>query len=409
MIVMKNFKRAPGGVFWLLRVLLKPLLWCRYRISFNTETSKEIKENCLILMNHQASFDQLTMGLGFKFGINFVADDLFFHKGIKSLFMKIFARPISYSKGAPDYSAAKQIINVIEKGGAVGMFPEGTRSMYGKGGRIVSSAGKLAKRLKVPLVLVVQKGGYLTKPRWKEKSNKGRVSAEVVRVILPHELNKMSADEIQDVIEEKLYHNDFEYNEGKRIHFKSSNRAEHLESVLFYCPKCNAIDSLYSKKNDFFCVSCSMCVRVNEFCTFDEVENAKGIPTSLLEWSEKQFEYVKNIIDYSLYTVKPLFLDEDVVLTLVEKSKKTSNSSKGRIELYNNRLRVCEKVFFIKDIKAFSIDGVSRLNIFLDNAVYAVECKAKTNLVKHVIVSCHLKDCLKGCGQFAGIVNKNLI
>jgi len=552
----KGLKKAPWIVFWFLRVVFRPLMWFKYGFWFDRESSKNIPKNCFILMNHQASFDQMSLGLGFRFPITFVADDTFFHKGLKSFFMKVFTRPISYSKGKPDILATRQIFSVIRQGGAVGMFPEGTRSLFGEGGRIVPSCGRLAKKLGVSLVLVKQKGGYLTKPRWKKRPNKGRIFAEIVKVISPDELQKMTDEEVQTIIEKELYHNDFEFNNigiqisgqnkqklnfyhgdesadleknvGGRnvqealetkchgdwltdtkcperveaipclnqsacprdtkwvfgcqpdttgaatcrpkqnyktkqngrlmpaptlfccdfyrrqsvaptvlsqIKFKGKRRAEHLETVLFYCPICHSLDSLASRKNTLSCKECDKTFIVNEYGAFDgeigtpiaasltqkilkktrvstpcrglrprHPEHFQQSTFSILDWSKSQLDFIKNNIDYLLYFDKPLFVDENISFFLTEKGKKIGASQKGKIELFSDKLIVCGKSFSLKNIKAFSLDDVNRLNIFLDYSAYAVETKQKTkkkiNLVKYIVTVCHLNKNLKGCEIF---------
>jgi len=383
-------------MFWILRTILRPILWHKYRFSFKTETSKGIKRNCFILMNHQASFDQFAMGLGFPFGINIVASDTIFRHGFQSWLMVKLTCPIPYSKGSNDPSAVKTMLGVIKAGGAVCLFPEGNRCMYGKSGRIVPGIGKLAKKFSVPVVLCQMKGGYLTKPRWKLKPNRGKVTNEVVRVISPEELEKLTADEVQDIIEKSIYFDDFAYNKEAKIKFKGKAKAEHLESILFYCPVCHALDSLHSKKHDLFCKECSMRVIVNDEGFFDEIENASNVPKSILDWSEVQLGFIKNNIDYSLYQEKSLFSNDNITLAKVEKAKKQTILGKGKIELFNDRIRVCEKDFLLKDINSLSLQEVRKLSLYTNDGTFAIDCELKTNLIKYMIAAYHLKNIEKG-------------
>ncbi|MCL2256555.1 MAG: 1-acyl-sn-glycerol-3-phosphate acyltransferase [Firmicutes bacterium] len=368
---------------------------------FDKNICKKINKNCFILMNHQASFDQMMLGAVFNFGINFVADDTFFHQGLKSFLMKIFMRPISYSKGNLDAFAATQIINIINQGGAVGMFPEGTRSMFGEGGRVVPSVGKLAKQLKVPCVLVVQKGGYLTKPRWRKKLSRGKIEIEIVKIISPSELDVMSDSEVQGTIKKALCHNDFEFNKIENIKFKGKKRAEDLESVLFFCPICHSLNSLSSKNDEIWCSQCSMRDIVQENGMFSNEIREKAMPNSILEWSKIQLEFIKNNIDYLFHLETPLFTDCQITFFESKKSKRISKKIFGEIYLYSDRLEICSKIFPLEVIKAFSIDGVNRLNIFLTNDTsYSIICKPKVNLVKYLMVACQIKNNLKGCEHF---------
>ncbi|MCL2234063.1 MAG: 1-acyl-sn-glycerol-3-phosphate acyltransferase [Firmicutes bacterium] len=393
-------KLSPSWMFWILRVILRPILWHKYRLSFDKKTSKGIKRNCFILMNHQASFDQFAMGLGFPFGINIVATDSIFRHGFLSWLMVKLTRPIPYSKGSGDPAAVKTMLGIIKDGGSVCLFPEGNRSMFGDGGRIVPGIGKLAKKFDVPVILCRLKGAYLTKPRWKIKPNRGKVTNEVVRIIQPEELQSLTADEVQEIIKKEIYQNDFEFNKVAKIKFKGKAKAENLESILFYCPKCKALDSLQSKKHDLFCKECAMHVIVNEEGFFEkagasEEKDSFYMPESVPEWGKLQLEHLKTM-NFSEYSDKYLFSDDNVVLTKVEKTRKQKGEMRGKIELFSNRFTVCGKDFFFKDIGSMSLVEVRKLNVFTNEGSYTVDCELKMNLAKYMFFAYHLKSLEKG-------------
>ena len=262
------------------------------------KTSKGINKSCFILSNHQTVLDQFAVGVGFRFGVNFVASDTIFRYGLKSKLMMALVRPIAFSKGSSDLIAVKNMMSVIKSGGCVVMFPSGNRSFFGAESTIVPGIGKLAKKFNVDLVLVQVRGGYFTIPRWKVKPNKGKMQAVVSRVVKASELALMKNEEVDAIIRQELAFNDFEYNKTARIAYRGRQKAEYLESVLFYCPECKSMESLCSKGNEFFCRDCGARVSINEYGFFDKIENARNIPDTIFEWGNAQLDYIKNF-DFS--------------------------------------------------------------------------------------------------------------
>ena len=385
-----RIKKANTLIFRLLRFLI-PIMWSKYRFRFEYNTSKGIKRPCLILSNHQTSFDQFAVAAGFKFGINVIASDSIFRHGLQSWFMKILVRPVPFSKGSADASAIIKMFDIIKQGGSVGMFVSGNRSFFGEECTIKQGIGKLAKKMGVPVVLVQLRGGYNTKPRWKNKPNKGKMRASVTRVISAEEIKTLSVDQMEDIIQKELYFNEFEWNAAEQIVFRGKHKAEYLERVLFYCPECKSLESLCSKGNEFFCKSCGMRVQINGTGFFEKINNAENCPDTILEWSKMQLEYIK-AINYSEYTDKPLFYDQNIRLSSVIRSKKDELLGKGTMELFGDRLRICGKDMLITNIKDMSIQSYNRLIIYSDEGEFTVDMSTLGNAMKYMICGYHLKN-----------------
>ena len=368
------------------------VLKVKYKFKFDRKSSKGIKRPCLILFNHQTSFDQFAVSMGFKFGINFVANDSIFRHGIGSFLMKAIARPIPISKGTTDPVAVRNIISAIKKGGAVALSPSGNRSFFGGECVIDPVIGKLSKSLKVPVVLVNLLGGFLTKPRWSNKPNKGKMTGKVVRVIKPNELAELSADDIFGIINKELSFNDYDFNKKAQIKFKGKHKAEYLESVLFYCPECGEINGLKSDGNYFSCSHCKMRVAVNNTGFFERIENAKKIPKTLVEWGQKQLEFIKEF-DFTQFKDKPVFSDSKIIFSSVIRAKKQKFISKGEIALYADKFLICGKVIPLKDVKEMSI-GVSKLSIYTEKDIYAIDADKNVNLFKYMVCGYHVRNYL---------------
>ena len=386
-----KIKKASNLVFWMIRFILRPILWQKYRFRFEYNTSKDIKRPCVILANHQTAFDQFAVGIGFKFAINYIASDSIFRHGLQSYLMKVLAHPIPFSKGSTDTSAIIKTFSVIKQGGAIGMFVSGNRSFFGEECTLKAGIGKLVKKLGVPVILVKMRGGYNTKPRWKSKPNKGDMRAGVIRIISQEELKTLSAAEIDDIITREIYFNEFKWNAAEQIVFRGRQKAEFLERALFFCPQCKSLESLGSKGNEFFCTVCSMRVRINGTGFFEKINNAGKCPDTILEWSKLQLEHIKTI-DYAQFNNKPLLSSQNVRLSYVIRSKKDAPLGKGAMELYADKIRICGRDMPHEKIKDMSIQSYNRLMIYADDGEYTVDMSERANAVKFMICVYHLKN-----------------
>ena len=383
-------KKASNFVYWILRLIFTPTLYLLYRFRFDKKTSWHIRRPCLILANHQTIVDQFALTMGFKFGINFIATDTLFRHGILSWLMKIIARPIPFSKGNSDMIAVKNMLSVMKEGGCVAMFPSGNRSFFGDESTIIPGIGKLAKKFNVPLVLVQMRGGYHTLPRWKKKPNKGKMRAAVSRVVQPEEMAAMSAAEVDEIILRELAFNDFEYNRTAQIAFRGRHKAEYLESALFYCPECSSMTGLRSEGSVFFCRDCGAKVEIDKNGFFVKIEKADRIPETILEWSVKQLDFIKRF-DFSGFTDKPVFTDENVTLARAERARKEDPLGTGAIALYGDRVVVCGHEFLLAET-TMAIIGVRKMTIFGRDGVYAVTAPYRLNFVKYMICGYHLRN-----------------
>jgi transcription elongation factor Elf1 len=189
---------------------------------------------------------------------------------------------------------------------------------------------------------------------------------------------------------ENINFNEFEFNKTAQIAFHGQHKAEYLESVLFYCLECNSMNSLCSQGNEFFCNACGMRVRVNDTGFFEKINKAEKIPDTILEWSNKQLEYIKGF-DFSGFTDKPLFRDNDVILYKAERAKKEIPLGKGTIEFFTDKLVVCGEDFLLAETTT-SLVGGRKMTIYNKNDVYALMSPFGTNLLKYMVCGYYLRN-----------------
>ncbi len=392
---MAKFKRANNFIFFLLRAFFRPFLFFKYGLKFDRTVSKYVKRPCIIVSNHTTVHDQFIVGIGFKFAINFVASDSLFRGKFNRTVLHLLAQSIPIAKGSSDPSAIKNIMTVIKDGGAVGIFPEGNRTFFGETGYFKPTIGKLAKKLKVPLVIVNIRGGFNTDPRWRKKTSKGKMTAAVTKIISPADMENMTEQEINDAISRGISFDEYEYNAKKKIAFKGKKKAEYLETALFACPECGSFTGLHSDGNEFYCADCGARVRLDDYGRFEKVENADKLPETILEWSKIQLSRIKEK-DYSEYSEKPVFSDDGVKINICERAKKQRLLGTGSVALYNDRIVAGEHAFPLSEITDIAIHGIRKLQIYMqDGKMYMIEARERTNVFKYMACGYHLMHGIK--------------
>ena len=182
---MKNKKKAwvknrHRRVFAFLRFAMRG--GCKLKYGYKAKPAGLPAGPYLILSNHQTTMDPFLLSLSFKFQIYFFASDDIFNLKVSPLIRYLVA-PIPKSKSLADLNAVMSAFRVLKEGGAVCIFPEGNRTISGKQWEMSDSVAKLAKAVKVPLVLYNLSCGYGTSPRWGHGIISGKFCGGVKKII----------------------------------------------------------------------------------------------------------------------------------------------------------------------------------------------------------------------------------
>lgn len=363
-------------VFGFLRIILYPVL----RIFYHYRPKKyklDKKQGYFIISNHQSLMDPFCLALSFRRPIYFVAtDNLFTHKHISKI-IRFLVNPIPKRKAAIDATCLKTCLKVAKEGGTVGLFVEGNRCYNDFQFYIDPSISKLIKKMGIPLVLYNLKGGYGVDPRWGNKLRKGKFTGEVKRVLSAEEIENLSNDELYNIVCSEIKIIDSDLNQQ----YKSNKRAEYLERQLFVCPKCNKVQTLYSKKNKVYCSSCgleaeyleNLHIKLND----DSIKFDK-----LVDWYKYQLEYIKNY-NISNYNI---FVDEEVELYRSEYNKPRKLITKGKLVLNSEELKCNEYSIKIKEITSSSVIGGFKFIVSTEDSNYIVKGSPRFNPIKYVLM-----------------------
>ena len=126
----------------------------------------------LLASNHCSHLDPPLVGGQLMREINFLARKTLWCSPFMSwVYDNLKCIPIDRDGGGADVAAFKKLFSLIKKGEAIGVFPEGTRSLDGKLAAAKAGIGMLACKFKVPVVPARVFGTFETlgshrKPAW---------------------------------------------------------------------------------------------------------------------------------------------------------------------------------------------------------------------------------------------------
>jgi len=139
-------------IFWQMEVI-------------GTENVPE-KRGVIIASNHVSYLDPIVLGVATKRKLHFIAKKEVFNNIFSSIFFKsLNAFPVDRKK--IDMPAFKKTISILEGGGVLGIFPEGTRSLNGELQELKLGVIKIAMKAGVPIIPVGIVGTHKIYPQGK--------------------------------------------------------------------------------------------------------------------------------------------------------------------------------------------------------------------------------------------------
>jgi len=121
----------------------------------------------ILVSNHQSFLDPILVGVGLARPIHFLARSTLFESSrlFGALIRSLNAIPLKRSGFSKE--ALRQCIDLISAGGALALFPEGTRTHNGNIGPLKSGFSVIARRAKATVVPVLVDGAFKAWPRSK--------------------------------------------------------------------------------------------------------------------------------------------------------------------------------------------------------------------------------------------------
>lgn len=377
--------------FWftIMRPIFSFLFWKKY--GYKAENYKlDRKQNYLIICNHSCSLDPFMLGKSFFRPIYFVASDDLLKNGLISKIMKHTVAPIPIRKGTMDISSIRNCISIAKEGGTIGIFPEGNRTYSGEISYLGINLVKFIRKLDLPLIIYHIDGGYGLDPRWGKKSRRGKGSRGYVqRVLSKEELCSLKDEELLKIINTNL-----SQEISPSLRFKSKEKAEYLERVLFVCPKCHALETLVSEKNAIRCKCCSLEATYEEDLSFSSNDPSFKFK-KVSEWMNYQKEYLK---DLAIEENKVLLGDEKVTLISCLEGKEKEVELVGKLQMNSKSFIIKgekEIQFFFKDIKQVENQGKHKLLFYIGKDYYEFKGGERFSSYKYYLMFNRINNTLE--------------
>ena len=278
--------KKPNILYLILGYIWKLLFYKKYNVTpiFKTEI-KNVKEPYILLSSHASRLDYMFTAIPLlPKRFNFVAGYNEFFRSHLAMVFKLL-RVIPKKNFTADIYTIKEVSRVIKKGGNIILYPEGMSSISGANQPVAVGTGKFIKHFKMPVYYSIIKGGYLTSPKYDLTERYGKVEVVYDIMFTKEEIEKLSPTEIEDIINEKLYHDDYSWNKEIKNEFKiNGSIANNLHHLLYYCPKCKSEFTMKGELNKIYCTKCGNGAEITNTYEMIPFDDSCVIPNTQTAW-----------------------------------------------------------------------------------------------------------------------------
>lgn len=326
-------KRQKGYLKVLTWLLSFPMVW-KNRLKINRTGMKGLKPPYLLLCTHKSFIDfMVTTACIFPHRANYVvAIDGFI--GREKLLRNVGC--ICKRKFTNDVLLVRHLKRVIDRKDILVIYPEARYSLIGTNACLPASLGKLARMLKVPVVVLSMHGNFLRSPVWNLHKRHVPLRADLTQIITQQEIETLPQGEIMKRINDAFLYDEYAWQKENGIRIKYRNRARGLHKVLYKCRNCGTEYQMQSDGNRLWCDHCGSewtMTEYGELIAQDEKERVH-IPS----WYDALRNEVRRLIEAGTY-----YFSADVIIDSLP-------NSEGYIRLGEGRLT--------HDMHGFTLEGL---------------------------------------------------
>ena len=352
------------------------IIFLRFKFGYRFKVAKNLPDNYIVLSNHTTDFDPLLVAASFPRKMYFVASEHISRWKNLYRFLKFGFSPIIRRKGTVAVSTVMEALRRVRKGDNVCIFAEGYRSWDGVTGAILPATGKMIKSARCALVTYRIEGGYFVSPNWSEgNTRRGYLYGAPVNIYTEEQLACMSVTEINAIINQDLYEDAYERQNIAPKKYKGKNLAQGMENLLFLCPKCKRMDSLYSGGDCVYCSNCDFTFKYNEYGMLE------GVPfktvKELAAWQKKQVQ--KDALEKVIYEA-----EEGTLFQIVEHEER--RVAQGCVTLSENSLKCGDTEILLSDITDFGMYGKHNIVFSVQKMYYELCLARKINSLKFFLL-----------------------
>ncbi len=292
------------------------------------------KEPCLYLMNHSAFVDlQIASTILWpkRYSIIMTSDGFVG----KNLLMKTIGC-IPTQKFVSDSVLVRDIFHSIKKNKiSVLLYPEASYSFDGTATTLPESLGKLVKKLGVPVVMISTKGAFAHQPLYNNlQKRKVKISAEIECLLTKEQIEKLSFEEINQIIGEQFKFDNFKWQQENQIKIDEKFRADYLHRVLYKCPHCGIEGQTVGEGTTLTCNACGKVWELSDY-GFMKAQNGETEFSHIPDWYNYERQAVRQELLDGTYK-----LDCDVDIYVLTDMKAIYNVGSGHLIHDNNGFKL---------------------------------------------------------------------
>jgi 1-acyl-sn-glycerol-3-phosphate acyltransferase len=152
-------------VYWVLKIIMTPVLRVIFQVRSEGAGNVPRKGPAILASNHQSFIDSVFLPLVVRRRVTFVAKAEYFESRKTAWFFRAVGMiPLKRGGGPASARALAAAREVLEAGGVLGIYPEGTRSPDGRLYKGHTGVARLSMQCDTPIIPVAQFGTAAVQP-----------------------------------------------------------------------------------------------------------------------------------------------------------------------------------------------------------------------------------------------------
>ena len=246
-----------------------------YRLHVDRTGIRGLKPPYILIVNHPSNLDAFIVARCLPAcTANYVASAYFYrYPLLRFLLGRVGAIPKLHS--TKDLNALRLMRGVLAHGRILVVFPEGRRSLEGRGSRFSEALAKFAKKSGVPVVAASIRGSYHAWPRWSKTPRPAPVSIRFTTVMTPVMLAAQPVEAIHLRMLDALRFNEYDHLPHDGGHYRWRKPAAHIEWLLHLCPDCGRDLAIRGERRT---MTCRFCGASAVFGRDGSLQRRSGVP-----------------------------------------------------------------------------------------------------------------------------------
>lgn len=243
----------------LIYFMLKVGSFFMARIMFNIKLikneAKKAKKPYVVIQNHESVIDFYTSYAYIKPTSHVVISNSFYQVSKIRNCMRL-SGVIPKQQFQTSIADLKLMKSSLEVNRPLVFYPQGLMTEDGISTIVPTATGKALKWFRQDVYFLKVTGTYFTSPKWSKIKRRGKPNAEMIKLFSKEELEELTHEEIEKIVEEKLSFDAYRDQEKRMIKYKKGDLIEGLHFPLYKCPKCGKEFTMETEENHIFCRNC---------------------------------------------------------------------------------------------------------------------------------------------------------